>query len=71
MTDTPIRISVTRRLSTWCEETWFCEGPLPENWDTMDRQDRFDWVESNHDDVYTHAEWPEENISIMSVEVEP
>ena len=70
MTDTRIRFSVSRRISSWCEEAWFCNGPLPENWDTMDTDERFGWLLDNVDDVYTHDEWPEDTLSVETVEVE-
>lgn len=70
MTDTRIRFSVTRRISSWCDETWFSDAPLPENWATMGTDERFDWVVNNVDDVYTNEEWPEDTLSVESVEVE-
>ncbi len=70
MTDTRIQFSVTRRVSEWCDETWICNGPLPEKWDTMDRDERFDWVQDNSHDVYTNDQFSEQTLSVESVEVE-
>lgn len=70
MNDTRIRFSVSRRISSWCDENWFCNGPIPENWDTMDRDERFSWLLDNVDDIYTNDEWPEDTLTVESVEVE-
>ena len=70
MDDTRTRIRISRQISSRCDETWFVTEPIPENWANMDVEERFDWINSNVDDVYTHDEWPEDTLSVETVEVE-
>ena len=69
-TDNLIRLDIQRNISSWCNETWICTGPLPEDWEQMDNDARFDWATENMDDVYTNDEWPEDTLEIHNVEVE-
>lgn len=70
MTDELVDISVSRLITSWCDEIWVCHGPVPENWNSMTTEERFDWVSDNFDYIHTNEEFPKGTLNVESVELD-
>ena len=55
-----IQFYVERGILSYAEEVWSVhEDDLPENWNSLDKDEQFEWIEYHAEDVYTRNEYQE------------
>lgn len=62
--------TVTRTIEVFVEESYSVLGALPDNWDQMDDDDRFDWVQEHHEERHDRIEEVQGTMQVHSVVVE-
>lgn len=61
--------TVTRTIEVFVEESYSVLGALPDNWDQMDDDDRFDWVQEHHEERHDRIEEVQGTMQVHSVVV--
>lgn len=62
--------TVARTIEVFVEESYVVLSTLPDNWDEMDDNDRFDWVQEHHEERHDNIEEVEGTMQVYSVVVE-
>lgn len=62
--------TVTRTIEVFVEESYSVLDALPDNWDQMDDDDRFDWVQEHHEERHDRIEEVQATMQVHSVVVE-